>query len=1251
MQPLDALTTPLERSLIEASAGTGKTYTITTLFLRLLLQSKLSVGQILVVTFTNAATRELYDRIRTRVREALTAFEDERSDDEVLAALVQASSDQAGRAESRDRLKAALRDFDDAAIFTIHGLCQRVLHEHAFESGTSFDAELTTSQESLIAEVVDDFFAQTLYDASPSLVRQMVEAGLSRRSLVALAKKGIADPTMPVLPEVLDPQAIEASLAAFEVARSAAAASWSRDRARIVKGIDEAKLNQVQYKPATVAASALQMDQLLRSDRRGGTALFERFKLFTTAKLTSATTKKSGPTPAHPFFAACDALLAAAALAERDSGNRLLLLKRELIDFARREMKIRKEAAHLQSFDDLLHRLDDALTGPLGPALAAAVRRKYTAALIDEFQDTDPVQYRIFETIYRESASSPQFFIGDPKQAIYSFRGADVFAYLGALRRTSEAQRFTLGTSYRSDPGLVEAVNTLFVRARAPFLLEQIGFSPVKAAKSTRMHLGEAPVVPFRVLFYAREASTKAKAEALTKGAANRALPDAVAADIARLLASGATIEGRPVSPGDIAVLARTNHQATAVQTALRELRIPCVLQGDASVFDSPEALEMQRLLGALAAPSSVGAIRLALTTSVFGRSADEIEALDHDDEAWEAHAQQFQAWGASFRDHGFIAGFRRLLDDRQVPSRLLGWIDGERRLTNLLHLAERLHVAQIREHLGPAGLLRWLATVRSEQEARDEAGADEAQMRLESDDAAVKLVTIHKSKGLEYPIVYCPYLWDGKLLHDDDKKTPMFHDPDPGRDHRRTLDLGSPDLAEHAEHAAREAAAENLRLLYVALTRAKHQCTIVWGNINDAPTSALGYLLHQGDPGEAAPPDLFTATTTRLEGLDDAGMRADLDALVRDGKGTIAVETLSLSVGERYVPPAAAHTELEFRPIARSLESFWRTSSFSGLIAGGSAEAKGDDGRDLDAGLVDDPLVEIEPTDAASSAGEEVLLHAFPMGARPGEMLHKVFEDIDFGAPEAEIAEVAARSLERFQVAPAAEWKDLLGRAVRESLETPLRAPGAARGAVFTLRGVPREKRLNELEFIFPVGSPGDSNGSSGAPEARLTAAALGEVFARHASAPVPADYAGALARLAFSPLEGFLRGFIDLVFEHDGLYYVADYKSNHLGAAPADYGEGALVEAMAHHHYFLQYHLYVVAVHRYLETRVPGYDYDTHFGGVFYLFVRGMAPDRGENAGVFADRPSRALVLALAELFSSSSRSPRSSLEEADG
>jgi exodeoxyribonuclease V beta subunit len=738
-------------------------------------------------------------------------------------------------------------------------------------------------------------------------------------------------------------------------------------------------------------------------------------------------------------------------------------------------------------------------------------------------------------------------------------------------------------------------------------------------------------VTPLRVLFYPR---TSPKGDALTKGAANRALPDAVAADIARLLASGTTIEGRPVSPGDIAVLSRTNRQATDVQTALRALRVPCVLQGDASVFDSPEALEMQHLLGAMAAPSNATALRLALTTSVFGLRADEVEALLRDDEAWEVHAQRFQSWGARFRDHGFIAGFRRLLDELQVPSRLLAWTDGERRLTNLLHLAELLHVAQIAEHLGPAGLLRWLATVRREQDARDQAGTEAAQMRLESDDAAVKLVTIHKSKGLEYPIVYCPYLWDGSLLHDSDRKTPMFHDPDPAEHHRRKLDLGSSARDQHVGYAEREAAAENLRLLYVALTRAKHQCTIVWGNITDAATSALGYLLHQGAPGGGAVGDLFTATTARIAGLDDAGMRADLEALAADGQGTIAVETLSLAPGVLHAPVVEALPHLEFRPISRTLESFWRTSSFSGLIAGGdAAEARVDEGRDRDGGVEGDPAAAIGAV-AASEADAEVLLHAFPMGARPGEMLHKVFEDIDFAAPEAAIAEAAAASLERFQVAPADEWKDRLARAVREALETPLRAPGASAEAVFTLRGVPRAKRLNELEFIFPIG---DARGGAAG---RLTAGALGEVFERHARAPVPAAYAAALQRLSFAPLEGFLRGFIDLVFEQDGRYYVVDYKSNHLGPAPADYGESALASAMAHHHYFLQYHLYVVAVHRYLATRIAGYDYEAHFGGVFYLFVRGMAPGRGENAGVFADRPSRALVLALSALFDGASR-----------
>jgi exodeoxyribonuclease V beta subunit len=1225
VQPLDALTTPLERSLIEASAGTGKTYTITTLFLRLLLQNGLPVGQILVVTFTNAATRELYDRIRTRLREALTAFEVEESDDAVLAALLLDSDD---KDLSRDRLKTALRDFDDAAIFTIHGVCQRILHEHAFESGTSFDAELTTSQESLLAEVVDDFFAQTLYDASPALVRQMVDAGMTRQTLVALAKKGIADPTMPILPEPPAPEVIEASLAAFEAAKAAAAAIWPRDKARIVQLIVDARLNQNQYRPTSVEAAIQQMDQLLRSDRQSGTSLFKRFELFTSAKLAGAT-KKGGVTPAHPFFGACDALLAAGVAAERDSGGRLILLQRELITFARREMPLRKDAAHLQSFDDLLHRLDAALAGPLGPALATAVRGKYTAALIDEFQDTDPVQYRIFEAIYSGSTASPQFFIGDPKQAIYSFRGADVFAYLGAARHTRSDRRFTLGTSYRSDPGLVAAVNTLFARARAPFLIEQIGFSPVLAAKTTRMHRGEAPVTPFRVLFYPR------KDAPLTKGAANLALPTAIAADISRLLASGTTIQGRPVSPGDIAILARTNHQAMAAQAALRELRIPCVLQGDASVFDSPEALEMEALLGALSAPSNAGAVRLALTTSVIGLRADEIEALDRDDEAWDARAAQFQSWGARFRDHGFIAGFRRLLDELQVPSRLLAWTDGERRLTNLLHLAELLHVAQIREHLGPAGLLRWFASVRREQDARDQAGAEAAQMRLESDDAAVKLVTIHKSKGLEYPIVYCPYLWDGKLLHASDQATPMFHEPPPSGDPQRKLDLGSPDLARHVKLAEREAAAENLRLLYVALTRAKHQCTIVWGNVKEAETAALGYLLHQ-EAGESV--DLLDATTARLAALGDPEMLADLEALVGASKGTITVETLSLDPGEPHTPLVEASPELEFRPISRALEAFWRTSSFSGLIASGNAETTTDEGRDRDGAVTADPFVDVPLAEVTSSEGEgeRVRLHDFPRGARAGVMLHKVFEDIDFRGPEADIAAAAAASLEQFQVAPGDVWRDPLGRAVLDALQTPLRAPGDDALPPLTLRDVPRDKRLNELEFIFPIGP------KSGAAELRLTPQRLGEVFAQHPSAAVPASYVAALQRLTFLPLQGFLRGFIDLVFEHGGRYYVVDYKSNHLGALPADYGDAALTEAMAHHHYFLQYHLYVVAVHRYLTARLPGYDYDAHFGGVFYLFVRGMAPGRGDNAGVFVDRPSPALVLGLAALFAGTEPQP---------
>lgn len=1217
MRPLDALQAGLGGGLIEASAGTGKTYTITTLFLRLLVERELTVGEILVVTFTTAATAELRDRIRSRIRQALAAFDGGTADDTLAAILATRGGD---REPARGQLQAALRDFDEAAIFTIHGLCQRILQNHAFESGVSFDAELVTNQDHLLTEVVSDYWGDALYGASTTWVRHVVAQGLTADSLIELAKIAVADPAMPVLPAAVDVQALEALDAAIEMARLAAAAIWSDERERVLALLKP--LNAAKYKGLPGWPPI--MDAVLAGTHPGGVTGFSGFHRFTSAGIADGL-KKGQAMPSHPFFAACDKLHAAAQRAAGAVNDQLIAFRRDLIAYARREVPRRKEATRTLGFDDLLQRLDAALDGPGGPLLARTIRGIYKVALIDELQDTDPVQYRIFRAVYGGDPGAGMFLIGDPKQAIYSFRGADVFAYLRAAR-DAQGHSFTLDTNYRSDPALIRAVNALFSRAHAPFLMGNISFTAAKPAPaaSERLHGGNRPAAPLRILFAKRD---QPDGKPITKGWADRFLPAAVAADVARLLQSGATIEGRAVSAGDVAVLVRKNAQAERVQEALRELRVPSVLQGDASVFDAPEALEVQRVLAAMADPSGSGAVRLGLSTSLFALDANGIHALEHDDATWDLWVSRFGAWGKRWEENGFVAAFRQLLDQQEAAPRLLRLVDGERRLTNLLHLAELLHVAASREHLGPAGLLRWLSAMRRDTDARERFGTDAAQVRLESDDHAVKLVTIHKSKGLQYPIVYCPYLWDGKLLRNDAKEALRFHDPK--NDDRHTLDLGSASMEDHWKHAEREAAAENLRLLYVALTRAKHQVVVVWGNFTDANTSPLGYLLHQG-PGAAG--DLFAPTAERVKKLDDNLMLQELFELSASASGAIGVESLSPGRGEVYTPPAGSADELRGREATRTIERWWRTSSFTSLVSGaGSDPAREAEGRDRDAREAMLRRESLAATPPSVDAATPVLLHAFPRGARPGELIHKVFEVIDFTAPEADIARSAERWLGRYRFS-ISEWKDVLAMSVCEVLATPLHAPGEPAEVAFTLAQVPREKRMNELEFIFPLDARG---GETEADRLLFARGALADAFTAHARAPIPADYADQLRQLPFSPFAGFLRGFVDLVFEHGGRYYVVDYKSNHLGPAPADYAERLLPAAMSHAHYILQYHLYVVALHRYLAHRLSDYSYDRHFGGVFYLFVRGMAPERGMATGVFADRPPRALIEALSSLF----------------
>jgi len=1197
-RPLDLLNVPLTGThLIEASAGTGKTYAITGLFLRLLIEGNLGAPEMLVVTFTEAATAELKDRIRARLRQAARAFAEGGSEDLFLNELVRRQDD---RERGAAAIGEALRAFDLAAISTIHGFCLRMLRENAFESGSLFDSELLPDQGSLTREVVEDFWRTRVAGASAPFVSYLLRHGTTPNKLLSLLGTRVTQPHLTILPdrEIPDSAREESEyLDCFREVRDA----WPEARAEVERILSACEgLNRTRYRKGAIPLWLSRMDEHMeRGDPDG--SLFAEFRKFTTRELEGSMKRGFAP-PAHSFFALCQRLGDAQMALEELFRRRLVGLKAELFRHVRRELTRRKEERNVMSFDDLLVRLHQALEARGGAALARAIRGRLKAALIDEFQDTDPVQYAIFKKVFG-TGEGPLFLIGDPKQAIYGFRGADLFAYLAA---SSEVEsRHTLGENWRSEPGLITAVNAVFDGRERPFLFEEISFHPAAPAPA------KGPD-PLRIegepgsaldLWFLKGSLGQGSDKPLSKGTAREILPRAVAGEISRLLRLGrsgrAFVGTRPLGEGDMAVLVRRNLEARLMQEALAELHIASVLYSTGDLFDSHEALEVERLLRGIAEPNNSGLLRAGLATDLLGVKGEELERLLADEPAWERWIVSFRGFHDLWNEQGFIVMFRRLLAGKEVLPRLMSLPDGERRNTNVLHLAEVLHRAAVDQKLGMGGVLKWLAQQRDPTTPRRE----EHQLRLESDERAVKLVTVHKSKGLEYPVVFCPFAWDGSRIRE--RGEPLaFHGTEAGI----TLDIGSDDRETHRLMAEREVLAENLRLLYVALTRARNRCYLIWGRFREGETSAPAYLFHGGRraPGEHDVEGL----AARLGEMGDEAMLSDLRVLQQAGTGAIELTEVAEVSPEEAPPLPVEPVKLAPRTWTVQVERQWRVASFSALV---SAQPHRAELADRDQGTMPERS---DGVDSLQPEAEKKILDrfAFPGGARAGTLLHDILEHLDFSAREGPaLGELVAEKLEEYAFEPV--WRDSLCSMLAGVLASPL----VAGCPDLRLSRIERRDRLNELEFYFPV--------------KQLSPAVLRRVFAAHGGPEVPANFPEHLERLQFAPVRGYMKGFMDLVFRFDGRFYLADWKSNLLGNRPEDYGVEALARVMAERFYVLQYHLYTVALDQYFRLRLPGYDYDQHFGGVFYIFLRGIDPDFGSDYGIFRDRPTRGLVEALRE------------------
>jgi exodeoxyribonuclease V beta subunit len=1197
MQALDPLNIPLHgKNLIQASAGTGKTWTISLLYLRLILEQLLTVDKILVVTYTRAATDELRSRIRARLKAAVAAYEQPAlATDEYQILLTQYPANP----ERLWYLQRALLSFDEAAVFTIHSFCQRILQQHAFEVGIPFESELVSSETELQLQLTDQFWQQRLVRPNALDAEVLSRSSITPETLLHKVSKFIGRPYLKIVnsPRITETEFIDLKQQ-YSALLEQTKQIWLTEKTEILKCLhDKDRLNQNTYSPAQIqkalAAWQLVLAGQIQEDHY---SLLEKLS----RPALASKTKLKQTTPEHRFFDLMTELLEPYQQLLAVQTRALEQLCFDLLIWLREQLPERKRLKGQLSFDDLLLNLQTALQAR--PALATQVAEQYPVALIDEFQDTDPIQYTVFEQIYQSTPDTPEqaqatqrqvYYVGDPKQAIYSFRGADIYTYLQAAAGVKPEQRYTLARNFRSQPPLLDAFNYLYAHSVDPFRNDQrIAYETVSSGGTVNAVLHTEPALaPLRIWdIQGDPQQTASLLEVQT------AVAQAVANDIAGLLQQGqqglAHIEGQALSSGDFAVLVRNHRQGRFIKEALQACGIASVQKSPIGIFETEEAAELRLVLAAIAEPRQTSQLRRALVTELMGGTAATLAKLDQQPALFDQTLEDFFHWQALWQKQGFMRMFRDWLQRRGVRARLLAYIDGERRLTNLLHLAELIHIETRQQAPSMQSTLRWLQRRATEQ------STEEHQLRLESDENLVQIVTIHKSKGLQYKIVYCPYLWNDqeKSLKKEDWFA-WYHTQE-GQTYLQASQFNL-EAAQQARQA--EERSENLRLLYVALTRAQYHCTLV--NLsagvsykNFSYDTALTWLLfgHLPDSnrilGNVGKPE----TIAQRQQL----MQQALNDLVANAQGAISWQALPNQTEPlRYQAPKP-HQVFQVREFKQQLPEILRVGSFTSLTLGTHEyDHRPDYDQPARLELYSDPPPALDLTQ-------------FPTGSRAGVCLHNMLQQADFQQPLREQAEtVILKSLKGQGFSPSLQMAAI--QLLQPALDTPLFPL-----TDFSLNCLANKERLNELEFYFPV--------------QRLDSAKLKMILHFLPDDEGWQPIQAAIERLDFKTLRGYMKGYIDLVFRWQGQYYLADYKSNWLGDELDAYSQPKLMQAMADAHYYLQYLIYCLALHRYLQQRLAHYSWERDFGGVYYLFLRGMQPTK-PNQGVFFHKPERELIEAL--------------------
>jgi exodeoxyribonuclease V beta subunit len=1150
----DALKTPLINGVnfIEASAGTGKTYTLAMLVLRFVVEQNLSLEKILVVTFTKAATEELKERVRLRLADAKRALKLEKHElfDWLNALPIENS-------EIEHRLQTALLTIDQASIFTIHSFCQKVLREHALESGQLFNAELTDDLAQITQGCADDFWRKQIYERHADEAA-VLTANYETPDKLLESVKNIGHHVTIFPTEIKE---INTLLIEFKSFKNAARDEFNHCGKKLEGVLDSFN------KGADKNFSSLNKWLNGESSQIDETVL----DFLTTDGILNALNKKKVSKKNQPiFFAELDlntAIFDTLKFTFKQCG---VMFRRQLVETLRTEIDQRLLQRNALTFDHLISRLYEALLGEnKSEQLIHELRQRFAVALIDEFQDTDESQWFIFKTLFA-AESQYLYLIGDPKQAIYKFRGADIYSYLDA--KNSASASFTLAQNWRSHPNLVQAVNHTFKRDNA-FLIEELEFNDVAPANSHEngaIYLKNQPLPPLMLWHLAPSSKDSWQNYSGTNKTVETQFCYAVVEEILTLLQGDYVLlktgESKRLKPKDIAILVRKNKQAKAFQTALRDAGVPSVLNSTESVFATVEARNLHTLLNAVANPTDIEALKHALTLDWFAAipHGQAFYKIINDENALDSWIASFLNYHEQWQKMGLMAMMHHFLAAENVTSQLAKNHLAERQLTNIYHLLELLQEVALAEHLSPQKTLDWLTTAITNTLNKKTNSSDAQQLRLESDEDAVNIITMHKSKGLEYPIVFCMSLWMPSELWQKDRAECHI-------DGKMSIDLGSENFEKHRILALDEQRAEDVRMFYVAMTRAKYRCYLAWANVrtkDNANNSAIAHLFNFADSDTAFQENIFLDLKRTLPDCFDYNVFYEREK---------TDERYSPEIKKAIFHHQTRHRDLRFSP--------WQMSSYTALSALSQTFTP-----DLPEDKAREPL-EIAPP----------ITLELPRGSHTGNVVHDLLEAFAFAdlANGIDISTVRDKACLRYGLKVARP--EVLNELLQAVVQTPL-----SNDANFCLMNLPESACLKEMPFYLAT--------------KKISTSEINRILADEPS----------YQALDNKTINGYLTGFIDLICVVENRYYVMDYKTNWL---PDDSPE-TLLDAMREHNYGLQYWLYCVVLHRYLENRLTNYNIDEHFGGVRYLFVREMQPNL-PLSGVYHTKPANEKIMALANLF----------------